>query len=337
MQTHRHRGWHWLMGLCWLLAGLAGATTPAAQSGKTVVFLADDLRNGGVLGVAQGVKEAAARIGWRLQILDAKGRPDELQRLLLQVLASPPDGLILGGMDALQLQRQVPAWKASTLPTVGWHVGERPGPMPGTPVRLNVSTSPDEVARAAARLAIAQAQGRAQVVIVTDPRFAIARRKARLMAEEIRRCAGCRLLGIFEVRIADSARDTPQLVQRLLQQYPQGWTHFLAINDIYFDHATPSLAVAGVPLAGTLSCISAGDGSATAFMRIRAGTYQTATVAEPLNVQGWQLVDELNRLLADAPLSGEAYPPQLVTAAQSTPSQTLGDYRQRYTRLWGLP
>ena len=37
---------------------------PKALSGKTVVVVAADMKNGGVLGVANGVEEAAAAIGW---------------------------------------------------------------------------------------------------------------------------------------------------------------------------------------------------------------------------------------------------------------------------------
>ena len=38
-----------------------------------------------------------------------------------------------------------------------------------------------------------------------------------------------------------------------------------------------------------------GDGSESAYQRIRSGQYQAVTVAEPLNLQGWQLIDEMNR------------------------------------------
>ena len=51
-------------------------------------------------------------------------------------------------------------------------------------------------------------------------------------------------------------------------------------------------------------------------MRIRAGTYQTGTVAEPLNMQGWQVVDELNRLMAGQPVSGFVAPVHLVVGSQ---------------------
>ena len=41
------------------------ATGPKAQTGKTIVVLAGDLKNGGILGVSNGVEEAAKAIGWQ--------------------------------------------------------------------------------------------------------------------------------------------------------------------------------------------------------------------------------------------------------------------------------
>ena len=82
-------------------------------------------------------------------------------------------------------------------------------------------------------------------------------------------------------------------------------------------------------------------GSAPAFMRIRAGTYQTGTVAEPLNLQGWQVVDELNRLFAGQAVSGFVAPVRLVTRENADAdggSRFVYDpqngYRDVYLRIW---
>ncbi|MEM1382586.1 MAG: sugar ABC transporter substrate-binding protein, partial [Pseudomonadota bacterium] len=86
---------------------------------------------------------------------------------------------------------------------------------------------------------------------------------------------------------------------------------------------------------------SAGDGSEAAFQRIRTGNYQTITVAEPLNLQGWQLVDELNRAIQGEACSGYVTSPALVTQAGL---EKLGDsnqfdpdspYRDAYSKIWG--
>lgn len=116
--------------------------------------------------------------------------------------------------------------------------------------------------------------------------------------------------------------------------------HVLAIKDICFDDAVPVLIEAAVPN-GAISPPSAGDGSASALLRIRAGTCHTGTVAEPLNMQGWQVIDELNRLLAGQAVSGFVAPVHLVSvqdAAAEGGSRFAYDadngYRDASLRIW---
>ena len=127
------------------------------------------------------------------------------------------------------------------------------------------------------------------------------------------------------------------LAHELLQRYGQRWTHALAINDIYFDYATPELT----RNARDIHLYSAGDGSQAAFLRIQAGTFQYGTVAEPLNLQGWQLMDELNRLLNGQSVSGYITPVHLVTPdniAFDGGTHMMFDpdngYREIYRQIW---
>jgi ribose transport system substrate-binding protein len=82
------------------------------------------------------------------------------------------------------------------------------------------------------------------------------------------------------------------------------WTHALAINDLYFDFMGPSLAAAGIDGGARRRPGPPVTGRKAAFQRIRTGQYQAVTVAEPLNLQGWQLVDELNRAIQGEACSG---------------------------------
>ena len=202
---------------------------------------------------------------------------------------------------------------------------------------MNVSTDPLEVARVTAMAAIVESQGKAGVVIFTDSNFEIAMRKANAMAELIRKCEGCSLLEVRKIPISKSAQQMPKATRELLSQYGARWTHALAINDIYFDYAAPELTKSG----RNIHLISAGDGSPAAFLRIQAGTFQDDTVAEPLNLQGWQLIDELNRLLAGRPVSGYIVPVHLVTpeniAFDGGPRMLFdpdNGYRDAYRKIW---
>jgi ribose transport system substrate-binding protein len=301
------------------------------------------LRNGGILGVVDGVLEAAKVIGWRVRIFDSAGAADLRQKMLAKALASQPDGLILAGGDARALLPALRPFAENNIPIVGWHVAAEAGPVPGTPVAMNVSTDPLEVARVTALAAILQAGGHAGVVIFTDTDFRIAQDKAQAMAAIVRACSGCTLLEVRDVAISRSRELMPVTTRALLARYGRRWTCSLAINDIYFDYAAPVLTQAGIPNAAMIM-LSAGDGSESAFLRIRTGTFQTGTVAEPLNLHGWQLVDEMNRLFAGAGVTGYMTPVHLVTpenVAADGGDHLLYDpdngYRDIYRQIWQRP
>lgn len=315
------------------------STGPVAQAGKTIALVAEDLRNGGIVGVAQGVREAAGRIGWKVRVFDAGGNPAGRAKVLAEALAASPDGLVFAGADAGESRRELDAFRAAGIPVVAWHAGPQPGPIPGTAVAMNITTDPIEVARVTAMAAIAQSDGKAGVVVFTDSNFRIAMAKAEAMAQMIRACAECRLLEVRDLAIAAASKRMYATTRELLAHHGEHWTHALAINDIYFDYAMPALIDGTAGQA--LSLLSAGDGSASAFQRIRAGTFQTGTVAEPLLMQGWQAVDELNRLLAHQPVSGFVAPVHMVTPDNVTfdgGPQLRYDpdngYRDAYIRIW---
>jgi ribose transport system substrate-binding protein len=313
---------------------------PAAKPGATVAVVCEDLRNGGILGVAKGINEASNIIGWKITVFDAGGTPEGRIQALSAASASKPDGVIIIGADAKAIHAQLLPFAERGIPIVGWHVVPFAGPVPDSPVAMNVSTDPLDVARITAMAAVVESKGRAGVVVFTDSNFAIAKTKSDAMANVIRACAGCTLLQIRDVAISRNSELMPSVTRELLANYGVRWTHALAINDIYFDYAAPELTKAGRPN-NAISMLSAGDGSAAAFLRIQAGTFQTGTVAEPLNLHGWQLVDELNRLLSHQPVTGYVAPVHLVTAkniAFDGGPQMQYDpdngYRDIYRRIW---
>lgn len=312
---------------------------PPARSGARVAIVCEDLRNGGVLGVTRGIREAAAEIGWQTKLYDAGGNPAGRGRALTAALAQQPDGLIVVGTDSRAIGPGLAPFAERGIPIVGWHVDLEAGALGEGPIAMNVSTDPLEVARVTATTAVSDARG-AGIVIITDSNFDIALAKAEAMAIVVRRCAECKLLEIRDIAISKSAEAMPKITREWLARHGMGLTHLLAINDIYFDYAVPELTQAGRASA-SIALLSAGDGSPAAFLRIRAGAFQTATAAEPLNLQGWQLIDELNRLMAGQPVTGYVVPVHLVTAANIAsegPPDLLYDpdngYREVFRRIW---
>jgi ribose transport system substrate-binding protein len=314
------------------------ARGPRAQRGGLVVFVAGDLTNGGIAGAARGVQQAAGAIGWQLEILDGGGTTAGQARALRTALRLKPTGIVLGGFDATAQALALRRARARGIPVVGWHAGPRPGPDRHAGLFTNVSTDPASVARLAADYAIAHSGGTAQVVIFTDRRYPIAAYKADVMAAEMRTCRRCAVLDMVDSPIDLAQQQMPATVSSLLQRFGARFRYALAINGIYIGGARAAFVNAGRRGNDPPFAIGAGDGDASDFERIRAGDHQTASVAEPLYLQGWQIVDELDRARARQPPSGYVAPPRLITRAD-VPDGAVFDppsgYRANYLRIWG--
>ena len=134
----------------------------------------------------------------------------------------------------------------------------------------------------------------------------------------------------------------------LLSKYSKKWTFLIAaVNDLYYDFSASALQAAGVdPANGYPQQISSGDGFGVpcVSMGIRDKQYQLATVAEPLNLQGWIMVDEMNRALAgDKPLGLRAARAPSLTAENldkdGGPENRFDPgtgYRDEYKKIWGV-
>jgi ribose transport system substrate-binding protein len=321
------------------LAGYRGpARGPRARRDGLVVFVAGDLTNGGIAGAALGVQQAARAIGWHLQILDGQGTTAGQARVLRAALGRKPAGIVLGGFDATAQMLALRRAQALGIPVVGWHAGTRAGPDRHAGLFTNVSTDPASVARVAADYAIAHSGGKAHVVIFTDRRYPIAAHKADVMAAEIRSCRRCAVLDIVDSPIDLAQQQMPAIVSSILYRFGAGFRYMLAINGIYIGGALAAFVNAGRRGGDPPFAIGAGDGDASDFQRIRAGDHQTASIAEPLYLQGWQIVDELNRARAGQPSSGYLAPPRLITRAH-VPDGVVFDppsgYRTNYRRIWG--
>jgi len=274
-----------------------GPTTgPKAIADQTIVVLAGDLKNGGILGATKGMQEAAEQIGWTLRVLDGAGTVSGRSAAMGQALALKPDGIVINGFDSQEQKQGMQAAKEAGVPLVSWHAGATIGPMDQVGIFANVTTDPMLVSEAAAKWAFADADGEPGVIILTDSTYQIAIDKADRMKDVIEELGGT-VLEYVDTPIAETSQRMPQLTTSLLQRYGAKWTHSLAINDLYFDFMGPSLAAAGIKGDGAPINVSAGDGSESSYQRIRSSQYQQVTVAEPLNLQGWQLVDEMNRAL----------------------------------------
>lgn len=317
---------------------------PPALPNKKIIFVASDLRNGGVLGVSQGVNEAAKIINWEVQTIDGQGTVAGQEVALSEAIALQPDGIILGGTDAHSHKNQLAFAHERGIEIIGWHAAANPGPINDMSIFANITTDPIDVAEIAAQFAIAHSRGKANVVIFTDSNFDIAITKSDTMAQVIEQCITCSVLSIQDIALNKTAVEIPLIITQLLEQYEERWTYSLGINDLYFDFAQAAFFAAGKPSVGPPFNLSAGDGSPSAYQRIRENNFQVGTVPEPLNLHGWQLIDELNRAFSGEEWSGYIAPVHLIISdnidhdgGTNNVYDPENGYRDAYTTIWLQP
>ena len=223
---------------------------------------------------------------------------------------------------------------------VSWHSGPKIGCDAPGGIFANVSTDAMQVSEVAAKWALDDAGGKPGVVIFTDCTYQIAIDKADRMKETIeaggRHGAGiCRHADRRNLD-PDGPADHHASADSTARPGPTRWRSTTSTSTSWARRWPLPASTArarrrrGPPATGRRP-----PSSASALAQ-----YQAVTVAEPLNLQGWQLVDELNRAIQGEACSGYITAPALVTEeglarCDSNTFDPNNGYREAYAAIWG--
>ena len=315
-------------------------SAPKPDTGKSVVFLSGDEQNdiSHLYGVY--IKQAGEKLGWKVTVIDGKGSPTSWLAGMNQAIALKPDGIAMFA-DAASLKDPIKAGVAQGVKFVGLHAAGLPGPQPDLNLFVNIEEDPREIGKAEAEWAIADSDGKARVVILTHNEYAIAEVKSMATKAEVEKCAGCKVLDYVNSPASEAAQRQPQLTTSWVQRFGLP-LYATSVGDNDWDFAVPALRAGGVA-PDQVKLIGA-DGNRSAYDRIRKGDqYQTVTVSEPIELQAYQAIDELNRAVHGQPSSGFVQPPFLVTKenirGEGGDKNTFipgNDYKKHYLEIWGV-
>lgn len=313
------------------------AEGPKLQKNKKIVFIASNMNDAGNYGIYTGIKEATVGTGWEVLLIDCRGLCQGAG-IVNQALDMKANGIVLAGVDAASQAKGIAAAEKAKVPVVGWHANVKSGPVEG--MFTNITTNPKESAQIAALYGVVESNAKSGIVLLTDSSSPYLTAKSNAIIEIIKQCDSCRLLSVEELPAYEVYKKMPALAESLVKRHGAKWTHVIGVNDVYFDvMAKPEIAA--VLANNKLRGLSAGDGSANAYKRIRANSVQIGTVPEPLFQHGWQIVDELNRAFSGAAPSGYVTPVHLVTsqniAYDGGPKNVFdpeNDFRERYQTYW---
>lgn len=317
-----------------------GPTTgPAIKGNNLVVMVAWDTAHlSGESTLATHLKAVTSHVGWKFLNFSCYGLAKQRPEAFSRALALKPAAIIVADIDAHELTKELKMAAAKKIPVIGWHAGPTPGAVEG--LFTNVATNPQDVGQVAALLSVVNSKGKAGVVVLTDSNASYSTIKANAMADTIKQCQTCTLLGVEELPFSSTPEHVKEVLTALVAKYGSRWTHVLGTDDLYFDMLAKPAAKTIIDTY-KLEGISAGDGAPGAYQRIKQGQIQSGTVPEPLQLDAWQLVDEVNRAVAGSPPSGYTTPVYLVTKQNLSfnggPSGTFepsNGYQAAYKNIW---
>jgi ribose transport system substrate-binding protein len=303
---------------------------PKKQGYKRILFISQDSRNVGVSTLYRHFQSAIRAIIWHVDYIDGANNNLHTVTFLNSVTPQDYDAVVLGGIGYQDFQKTLETVHQKGIVLIGWHASERPGSV-GHLVE-NITTKPEDVAALAVNYATSNSSTHIGAVIFNDSRFAIANAKTVAMKHLLMKCQRCDLLDIQDIPIGDVGNRLSNTMESLSQIHGSRWTHNFAINDVYFDDARGYLRSLNRL---DVKNIAAGDGSFGALRRIKQGNdNQVASVIEPLDVQGWQLVDELNRAFAGQSPSGYISSPILADRKYLNRIKKDQLHSAAYKKIW---
>ena len=317
-----------------------GPTTgPKTTSGMNIAFVSLQQSNPAVSGWGVAIEQAASHIGWHVTIYDGQGTTDGQLTAFQSALAAHPNGIILGALQVNAFQPLLAQAKRDHIPVVGIHSAADVGAYGSQNMFYNVAQSTAAIGKAAADFVIANSDGTAKAIILTDRSYTIALDKANAERTEFLKCKTCQLLAFVNAPLATISTRAGQLVSSLEQTYGKKLEYMMSIADFYYDNIVPALRSEGVPT-GQVKLVGT-DGTASAFARIRQGQYQVASVPGSLDLEGWCAVDELNRAMHGQAPFYFALPVHLVTKADIASEGGPHDkwdpsngFEQHYLKIW---
>jgi ribose transport system substrate-binding protein len=311
---------------------------PTAEPGKKIVYISTGENN--PIGHLWGeyLKDAAKSIGWEVTVLDGKSSPAEWVNAAKQAVALKPDGIVTSA-DAKTMQEPLSQAAGLGIPIVGLHGTAKPGPDAEDFLFTNIVSDPTDIGRAMVEWAIADSNGKGRVVFLYDAVYAISMIKRDGWQQAIAKCQTCTMVKDDNFPIAEVPNRMRQEAISLVQSIEKPF-YVVAVADYYYDFTVPALRQAGIST-NDVKLIGA-DGTKEAYERVRAGDeYQVVTIPEPIELQSWQAVDELNRAFHKEPPSNFVAPVHVVTkdnvdseGGKDNQFRPSNNYKQIYTKIW---
>jgi ribose transport system substrate-binding protein len=286
------------------------------------------------------IEEIVKPFGWKSTVLDGALTVSGWTTAMNQAIALNPSGIFDVAIDPQNVPQQVARANSSEIPVVGTLTSAHPGPSPEGGLFYDSGMNWAEAGEAAAKYVIAESEGKARVIVVTDNTFSVARTKLEGIENALGECTTCEVLETVNTPAGEIAKNGPGLMSGWISKYGSEPFYVLSVSDDFLSAMLPALTAHNeskedVKLVGM-------DGTKEAFERIRSGNYQVATVPQSVHEIAYGAVNAMI-----AALNGEEpfdYKPALIIFDKENIETEGGKedtfipsngFEEKFKALWG--
>jgi ribose transport system substrate-binding protein len=293
---------------------------------------------GGCLRMANGVKKAAAALGWKVVVADGKvsvrGMADGMDFLIDQKV----DGIVNVAVADSAIPNQMTKAKNAGIPVVCMVCGNKLVAPVKNPSMADVDPDYALSGRLAADYAIVKTNGKANVVLLRNDAYPSAKQRLDAAAAELKKCPGCKIVTTEQMSGAgDLVRAGRTQMQGLLNRYPKAddFNYVIPPADSVVQGHVQVLAAQSREIK-----ISSFDCDAQNVGLIRAGKVQTACVDGQYDWVPWAATDQMVRILAKVPLATDEQTPVVLVDKSNLPpagqdTVPSPDFASYYKKIWG--
>jgi len=314
-------------------------TSPVPKAGARIAIVSCCQAAEGAARAARTMVEFGAKIGWKMDVMDGRGDPQEQNKAVNAAVDAGYDGIVLVFVDTPVVSEGVKRALAAGIKVITL------GSLKNTPDTIpDVSWDYAKTGEAVANYMIWKSNGNVNAFILLNTDLYVVRNGqfvgTNKTLTDTTKCPNC-TMKVAEWSLANIDSQPASLAAAAVQADPK--TNWIWCFDSCMSRVGRSLAASGFT---NNDIRGAGfDCNAENLNMIEAGTIEAACAGDPRDWVALATMDNLNRMLNNQPVVDQGIPIRMFDASNlaqlSDDEKQHGwqggyDFRSKYLELWGI-
>ena len=251
--------------------------------------------------VADGAKQAAAALGWKMQVFDAKFDPNQMLTGVQQAVVAKADGIIVVAIDCDTVKNAAQQAADAGIPVIAIESADcHPGLYTDVVSYSGGQSFPDwigDYGRAQAAWVIAHTKGQAKAILNTESDTATTRLMSKGQYSEFKKCSTCTILDDVTWVSGDFGSELQEKIQQTMVKHPDA-NAFLPSYDAVMTQSGGAQALISTGRLPQLT-VGGGEGSTAGIAQIRSGKGMQACAGQSSEWEAYSAMDALVRVFLD--------------------------------------